>query len=83
MRNYPATVNHADQINAQTLLIHGDTDFRAPIAHGRAMRKALEAAGKEPVWIKLEGSGHGAGSIENKLELYEGLLNFLEENLKQ
>ena len=46
------------------------------------MRKALRAAGKEPEWIELDRSGHGAGSMENKLKLYEGLLSFLDGNLK-
>lgn len=75
-------VNHADKIQANTLLVHGDEDIRAPIAHARAMRRALRAAGKEPVWIELDRSGHGAGSMENKLKLYEGLLSFLDSNLK-
>ncbi len=75
-------VNHADRIQANTLLIHGNEDIRAPIAHARAMRRALRAAGKEPGWIELHGSGHGAGSMENKLKLYEGLLSFLDSNLK-
>jgi dipeptidyl aminopeptidase/acylaminoacyl peptidase len=75
-------VNHADKIQANTLLIHGDADIRAPIAHAKAMRRALEAEGKEPGWIELDRSGHGAGSMENKLKLYEGLLRFLDENLQ-
>ena len=75
-------VNHADKIQANTLLVHGNADIRAPIAHARAMRRALRAAGKEPVWIELHGSGHGAGSMENKLKLYEGLLSFLDSNLQ-
>ncbi len=74
-------VNHAEHIQAETLLIHGDADTRAPIAHAKAMRKALQDAGKEPGWIELKQSGHGAGSLENRIELYEGLLNFLDRNL--
>jgi dipeptidyl aminopeptidase/acylaminoacyl peptidase len=75
-------INHADKIQANTLLIHGDADRRAPISHAKAMRKALRAEGKKPVWIELDESGHGAGSMKNRLELYQGLLNFLDENLK-
>ncbi|MEL7451245.1 MAG: prolyl oligopeptidase family serine peptidase [Pseudomonadota bacterium] len=75
-------VNHAGQIQANTLLVHGDRDIRAPIAHAKAMRKALEAAGNAPVWIELGLSGHGAGSLKNRLKLYEGLVGFLDANLK-
>lgn len=75
-------VNHADSIEAETLLIHGVEDNRVPIAHAKAMRRALAAEGNEPGWIQLDQSGHGAGSVENRIELYEGLLAFLDDNLK-
>jgi len=31
--------------------------------------------------LKIDDSGHGAGSLENRLELYESLLGFLDSNL--
>ena len=75
-------VNHAGNIKAAALLVHGEADRRAPIAHGRAMRDALRDAGNEPEWIRIDQSGHGAGSLETRLELYEGLLAFLDEHLR-
>lgn len=74
-------VSHAAKIKAQAMLIHGDADIRAPIAHAKAMRKALEKAGKNVEWIEIDQSGHGAFSMKSKLELYEGLLGFLDANL--
>ncbi|MEL7312913.1 MAG: prolyl oligopeptidase family serine peptidase [Pseudomonadota bacterium] len=74
-------VNHADRIQAATLLIHGSKDVRAPIEHGEAMRDALRKAGHEVEWVEIKRSAHGAGSMENKKILYSSLLEFLEEHL--
>ena len=72
---------HAARIKATPMLIHGEDDIRAPIDHAYAMRDALEAVGKDPKWLKIDNSGHGAASLKNRLELYEGLLGFLDSNL--
>ena len=72
---------HAARIKATPMLIHGEDDIRAPIDHAYAMREALKDAGKDSVWLKIDDSGHGAGSLKNRLELYEGLLAFLDSNL--
>jgi dienelactone hydrolase len=72
---------HAARIKATPMLIHGEDDIRAPIDHAYAMRDALEEVGKDPKWLKIDDSGHGAGSLENRLELYESLLGFLDSNL--
>ncbi|MEL7310216.1 MAG: prolyl oligopeptidase family serine peptidase [Pseudomonadota bacterium] len=74
-------VNHADKITAPMLLVHGEADLRAPIDHARRMRKAIKAAGKEVEYIEIDQSGHGAYSMKSKMELYEGLLGFLETHL--
>lgn len=75
-------VNHAGQIAANAMLIHGEADIRAPIEHAVAMRKAFKKAGKDVEWIEIDQSGHGAFSMKSKLILYEGLLGFLDANLK-
>lgn len=72
---------HADKIKANTMLVHGEADVRAPIEHAYAMRKALKKAGKDVEWIEINQSGHGAFSMRSKMELYEGLLSFLDANL--
>jgi hypothetical protein len=46
------------------------------------MREALQDVGSEPVWLKIDESGHGAGNIKTRLELYESLLAFLEGSLR-
>ncbi|MEL7023479.1 MAG: prolyl oligopeptidase family serine peptidase [Pseudomonadota bacterium] len=74
-------VHHADKIKAPMLLVHGDADIRAPIDHAKRMRKAIRDAGKQVEYIEIDQSGHGAYSMKSKMELYEGLLGFLETHL--
>ena len=75
-------VTHASKITAAPMLIHGEDDIRAPIDHAFAMREALQDVGSAPVWLKIDESGHGAGNIKTRLELYESLLAFLEGHLR-
>lgn len=74
-------VNYASLIDAKPMLIHGEDDVRAPIDHAYAMREALLKVGKDPEWLKIGDSGHGAGSLENRRMLYQSLLTFLDRNL--
>ncbi len=74
-------VNHVDQIKADVLLIHGDEDIRVPSDHAKVMRKALKKVGKEPKWLYLGNVGHGAVSMENRLKVYQTLLEFLDKNI--
>ena len=53
------------------MLVHGEDDNRAPIDHAYAMREALRDAGTDPDWLKIDDSGHGAGNMKTRLELYE------------
>ena len=75
-------VSHASKITAASMLIHGEDDNRAPIDHAYAMREALRDAGTDPDWLKIDDSGHGAGNMKTRLELYEALLAFLDQHLR-
>jgi dipeptidyl aminopeptidase/acylaminoacyl peptidase len=74
-------VNHADKIKADVMLIHGKQDTRAPVKHARLMRKKLKKAGKDVTWLLYGKGGHGIWDIENRRELYSGILEFLKESL--
>ena len=75
-------VTHASKIKAATMIIHGESDDRAPIDHAYKMRAALREANIDPEWLILEESGHGAGNLTNRLILYEALLGFLEREIR-
>ena len=75
-------VHQADRIKASVMLVHGGRDRRAPIAHAQRMRKALQAAGQEVVWLTDGRQGHGFAGVTAQVELYEQIGAFLSEHLE-
>ena len=75
-------VHMARQIKAPLFMYAGAADIRTPPEQTRAMVSALERAGNPPkaVIIKAE-EGHGFGRVENNLDLYTKMLEFLDENI--
>jgi dipeptidyl aminopeptidase/acylaminoacyl peptidase len=77
--NSPAYL--AEQITVPVFLIHGENDERAPFAHAKAMRAALEKAHKPYEWLSKSGEGHGFYDEANNVELLTKLQAFLEKNI--
>ena len=75
-------INHVDKIKANVMLIHGSKDRRVPEINAEALSERLTAAGKPPVYLQFKQAGHGVYDEGNRRELYQGVLNFLETNLK-
>lgn len=75
-------VNMADKIKAPLFMYAGADDIRTPIEQTTAMVRALERAGNPPkmVVVKKE-EGHGYGKTENNVDLYEKVLEFLDEQI--
>ena len=69
------------KIRAPVFLAHGEEDERTPFRQAKAMKKALEKAGNEPVWMAVRGEGHGFYVQENAMAFYERLEAFLAENI--
>ncbi|MEO8524028.1 MAG: S9 family peptidase [Caldimonas sp.] len=72
----------ADKIKQPVMLYWGADDIRVPIEQGNVMIRALEKAGNPPkvVLIKKE-EGHGFGRVENNIDLYTKMLDFLDTNI--
>lgn len=72
----------ADKIKQPVMLYWGADDIRVPLEQGSMMIRALERAGNPPktVLIKKE-EGHGFGKVENNLDLYTQMLDFLDTNI--
>ena len=71
----------ADRMTAPVLLYSGGADIRVPIEQPRRMRAALEARGRAPVWIEQPEEGHGFGLLENNVDLYRKMLDFLDRHI--
>jgi acetyl esterase/lipase len=74
-------VRQAARIKAPVLLAFADDDRRVPLAHGERMRKALRAAGNEPVWVTYSGEGHGFGNVKNRVDFAQRMEAFLAKHL--
>ena len=74
-------VNHAGAIQAAVMLIHGNQDARASIDNAADMRRALEKHNKEVTWLTYGVAGHGVWNLDDRRELYAGVLEFLDEHI--
>lgn len=61
------------------LIIHGDADPLVPFNQSERLAKALKDAGVEPVFVRVEGGGHGG--FRNP-ELPERIRRFFERHLR-
>lgn len=74
-------VNHADQIKAPVLLIHGEMDRQVEIKHSEQMRNALERANKPVEFLSLPNEDHYLSNEANRLATFRAMDAFLDEHL--
>ncbi len=75
-------VFHADRIRKPVLLYAGQDDIRVPIAQIHNMADNLASAGNAPKeFIVKEKEGHGFGKIENRVDTWTKILEFLKANI--
>ncbi len=70
---------NAEKIKTPMFIAVGNDDFRAHPKHSRAMRKALEDAGKVVKWMEKDYEGHGYFKEENKRDLYTQMLAWFDQ----
>lgn len=75
-------INHVDKIRAKVMLIHGAKDKRVPEINAEVLKEKLEAVNNPPVYLKYRQSGHGVWNEESRMDLYNGLQEFLSTHLK-
>jgi acylaminoacyl-peptidase len=72
-------VHNLEKLRAPVFIVHGGEDFRVDIAHAHKLRKGLEELGKPYEWMVKVNEGHGFYRPENRLELFERMLAFLDD----
>ena len=72
---------HAERIKVPVMLVHGRRDERVPIHQFYAMEKALKQAGKTPVTVMENKEGHGFQDVDNNVNLYTRMFEFLEQHI--
>lgn len=74
-------ITHLDQLKAAVMIAHGRDDERVPFAQAQALRKALDKRHYPYEWFVRNGEEHGFYKLENRVELYEKILAFLDRNI--
>lgn len=73
-------INTIDRIRAPLLVLHGANDPRVPV--GEAEQIAEEAAKHVPVeTVIFDDEGHGFSKLENRIEAYRTVVDFLDTHL--
>lgn len=73
-------VKQAERVNIPVLLIHGEDDTVVPIDQSRRMERALQKAGKNVQFVRLDGEDHWQSSDARRLEMARTILTFLEKH---
>lgn len=72
---------HVDKIKAAVFIVHGEKDERAHYDHALLLRDKFEQANKPYKWLTKPKEGHGFYKEENRLDLYNQILDFLEKHI--
>ena len=74
-------VHNIDKLKAPVFIVHGKEDFRVDIVHAYRLRDELKKMNKPYEWLVKPKEGHGFYKPENRLELYQRMLAFLEQHI--
>ena len=75
-------VFHADKIKRPVFLYAGQDDIRVPIGQIHDMNSNLESAGNPPKeFVVKEREGHGFGRLENSVDTWTRILEFLKAQI--
>jgi len=70
-----------ERIQRPVMFVHGSDDLRVPIEHSMRMIELLKLKGVDAESIRLTGTGHGIGSVEDATLAYDRIANFLARHL--
>ena len=71
-------INNVEQIEAPLFVLHGENDPRVPVGEAEQI---VEQARKRDVPVRkllFEDEGHGVSKLENKIEAYTEIVDFLD-----
>jgi dipeptidyl aminopeptidase/acylaminoacyl peptidase len=72
---------HADKVTCPVLLMHGDGDTTVPISQSELMYEALQGAGKNVSFVKLEGDDHYLALAASRIRILSEIESFLATNI--
>ena len=80
-RRAQSPVDQLDKFDAAIFIVHGKEDFRAAFEHAEALRDKLDDMGRPYEWLAKDGEGHGFYNVDNRTELNDKVLVFLDKHI--
>jgi dipeptidyl aminopeptidase/acylaminoacyl peptidase len=74
-------VEMAARIKSPVFMAYGTADRRVVPEHGTRMKSALEERGAKPLWMMVDGEGHGFREMKNQVSFYGAVEKFLAEHI--
>ncbi|WP_335999792.1 S9 family peptidase [Halorientalis halophila] len=74
-------LNRADRIEAPLFVLHGANDPRVPVGEAEQIADAVADRGVPVEKLIFEDEGHGISKLENKIEAYTAVVDFLDEHV--
>jgi dipeptidyl aminopeptidase/acylaminoacyl peptidase len=76
-------INKVENIQAPLFIIHGANDPRVPLSEAEQMESKLQELGREVELLVYEDEGHGLSKLENKIDAYSKMVNFLDRQISK
>ncbi|WP_430504494.1 S9 family peptidase [Haloparvum sp. PAK95] len=74
-------INNIDRINAPLFVLHGENDPRVPVGEAEQIVASAREEGVPVRKLIFEDEGHGFTKLENRIEAYSEVVDFLEEHV--
>ncbi len=71
----------ADAIEVPLFVVHGENDPRVPVGEAEQIVEAVEKKGIPVETMIFEDEGHGLSKLENRIEAYTEVVEFLDEHV--
>jgi dipeptidyl aminopeptidase/acylaminoacyl peptidase len=73
--------NNVENIAAPLFVLHGANDPRVPVGEAEQIAEKAEAQGVPVRKLIFEDEGHGFSKLENRIEAYSAIADFLDEHV--
>lgn len=74
-------LTYIDKLKAAVMIAHGKDDQRVPFSQAEELRDALDQRHYPYEWLAKGGEYHGFYNLNNRIELYQMILAFLDRNI--
>ncbi|ELZ36475.1 S9 family peptidase [Halorubrum tebenquichense] len=74
-------INNIDRIEAPLFVLHGENDPRVPVGEAEQIVEKAREQGVPVRKLIFDDEGHGFAKLENRIEAYRGIVEFLAEHV--